>query len=74
MLFIQIPTPTPSMHRKLTLHEKCCIRNNQLPTKSPVQITDDSYARYMTNSKTSTNFVYFLVDEHIPKLVQVKKN
>ena len=36
MLFVQI------MHQNLTEHGKCCMRNNQLPTKTPVELNDNS--------------------------------
>ena len=42
MSFIQTSTLTPSMHPKLTEHGKLCMRNNQLPTKTLVELMDNS--------------------------------
>jgi hypothetical protein len=40
--FIQTSTPTPSMHRKHHGHGKFCIHNNQLPTRTLVELKDNS--------------------------------
>ena len=44
MFFIQTFTLhyLPSMHWKLTKRGKCCVKNNQLPTKTCVQSEDNS--------------------------------
>ena len=42
MFFVQSPKPTPSMHQKLTKLGTCCMQNNQLPTKSPIELEDNS--------------------------------
>ena len=34
--------PPPSMHRKLTEHARCHMQNNQLLTKSHVELEDNS--------------------------------
>ena len=49
MLFAQTFTLLfPSMHQKLTEHGKFCMKNfvwkNQLPTKSPAEVKDESNA------------------------------
>ena len=38
------------VHHELTEHERCCMQNNQLPTKGHVELEDDSVVvlpRYM---------------------------
>jgi hypothetical protein len=42
LFFLQTSTPTPSMHQKLIEHGKNCMQNNQLQTKTPVELEDDS--------------------------------
>ena len=42
MFFIQTSTLTPSMHQELLKHGKFCIQNNQLPSNTPVELTDNS--------------------------------
>jgi hypothetical protein len=42
MFFIQTFTLPPRMHQKLTKHEIFCKQNNQLPTKSHVELQDNS--------------------------------
>ena len=42
LLFIQIHTLPPSMHQKLIGHGRCCMQNNQLSTKSPIELKDNS--------------------------------
>jgi hypothetical protein len=42
MFFIQTSTLPPSMHRKSTEHGRYYTKNNQLPTKSHVELKDNS--------------------------------
>ena len=42
IFFVQISTRTPSMHWKLTGYGKFCMQNKQLPTKSTVELKDNS--------------------------------
>ena len=42
MFYAQTSTPHPSMHRILTEHGRWCMQNNQLPTKSHVELEDNS--------------------------------
>jgi hypothetical protein len=42
MFFVQTTTPAPSMPKKLTEHGKFCMQTNQLPTKTPVELQDNS--------------------------------
>ena len=49
IFFIQTSTLTPSMHQKLTKHGKFCMQNNQLPSNTPVEVTDNS------NKQTSSS-------------------
>ena len=44
--FIQTSTLSPSMHRKLTKHGRSCMQNNHLPTKSFVELEDNSIVWY----------------------------
>jgi hypothetical protein len=38
MFFVQTSTLPPRMHQKLTKHGRFCKQNNQLPTKSHVEL------------------------------------
>jgi hypothetical protein len=42
MFFVQTSALPPCMHQKLTKHGRFCKQNNQLPTKSHVQLNDNS--------------------------------
>ena len=42
MFYLQTSTLPPRMHHKLTKHERFCKQNNQLPTKSNVELKDNS--------------------------------
>ena len=42
MFFIETSTLTPSMHRKLTKDGKLCMQKNNLRTKTPVELKDNS--------------------------------
>jgi hypothetical protein len=42
MFFVQTSTIPPCMHQKLTKHGRFCKQNNQLPTKSHVELKDNS--------------------------------
>ena len=42
MFFVQTSTWPPNMHLKLTKHGRFCKHNNQLPTKSHVELEDNS--------------------------------
>jgi hypothetical protein len=42
MFFIQTSTLPPGMHQKLTKHGRFCRQNNQLPTKTHVELKDNS--------------------------------
>ena len=42
IFFVQTFPPIPSMHRKLTKLEKSCMQNNQLLTKTLVELKNDS--------------------------------
>ena len=42
MFFIETSTRPPNMHLKLTKHGRYCKQNNQLPTKSPDELKDNS--------------------------------
>ena len=48
MPFVQTSTLTPSMHPKLTEHGKLCMRNNQLPTKTLVELKDNSIVYWIS--------------------------
>jgi hypothetical protein len=37
MFFVQTSTPISNIHQKLTELGKCCMQNNQLPTKNSVE-------------------------------------
>jgi hypothetical protein len=42
MFYVKTSTLPPRMHQKLTEHGKICKQNNQLPTKSHVELKDNS--------------------------------
>jgi ribosomal protein S30 len=42
MFYVKTSTLPPRMHQKLTKHGKICKQNNQLPTKSHVELKDNS--------------------------------
>jgi hypothetical protein len=42
MFFVQTSTPPLRMHQKLTKHGRFYKQNNQLPTKSHVELKDNS--------------------------------
>ena len=42
MFFVQTSTLPPRMHHKLTKHGRFCKQNNQLPTKTHVELKDNS--------------------------------
>jgi hypothetical protein len=44
MFFVQTSTLPPRMHQKLTKHGRFCKQNNQLPTKTPDELEDNSIA------------------------------
>ena len=43
MFFVQTSTLPSSMHQKLAKHGMCCMQNNQLPTKTHVEVEHNSY-------------------------------
>jgi hypothetical protein len=45
MFFVQTSTLPPRMHQKLTKPGRFCKQNNQLPTKSHVELKDNSNER-----------------------------
>jgi hypothetical protein len=49
MFFVQTCTLPPRMHQKLTKHEKFCKQNNQLSTKSHVELKDNSIDLQVSN-------------------------
>jgi hypothetical protein len=56
MFFVQTSTLPPRMHHKLTKHGRFYKQNNQLPTKTHVELKDDSIAsglqsKYIMGSK-----------------------
>ena len=42
MFFVQTSTLPPCMHRVLTEYGRCCMQNNSLLTKSPVELEENS--------------------------------
>jgi hypothetical protein len=40
--YVQTPTLPPRMHQKLTKHGRFCKQNNQPPTKSHVELKNNS--------------------------------
>jgi hypothetical protein len=42
MFFVQTSTLPPSMHRKRADNGRCCMQNNQLSIKSPIEVDDNS--------------------------------
>jgi hypothetical protein len=42
MFFVQTSTLPPRMHHKFTKHGRFCKRNNQLPTKTHIELKDNS--------------------------------
>jgi hypothetical protein len=42
MFFVQTSTLPPRMHQKLTKHGRFCKQNNQLPTKTHVELKNNS--------------------------------
>ena len=46
VIFVQTSTLPPSMHHKLPDHGRCCMQNNQLPTKCPFESKDISNIRH----------------------------
>jgi hypothetical protein len=42
MFYVQTSTLPPRMHHKLTKHGRFCKQNNQLPTKTHVELKDNS--------------------------------
>jgi hypothetical protein len=42
MFYLQTSTLPPRMHHKLTKHGRFCKQNNQLPTKTHVELKDNS--------------------------------
>ena len=49
MLFIQTSTLPPSMHHKLAEHGRCCMLNNQLPTKIHVEFEDNANVSFASS-------------------------
>jgi hypothetical protein len=45
MFYVQTSTLPPRMHHKLTKHGRFCKQNNQLPTKTHVELKDNSNNR-----------------------------
>jgi hypothetical protein len=43
MFYVQTSTLPPRMHHKLTKHGRFCKQNNQLPTKTHVELKDNFY-------------------------------
>ena len=60
MFFDQTSTLPPSMHRKLTKHERCCMQNNQLPTDSHVELEENYNACWLLRGLSS--FLNLLMD------------
>jgi hypothetical protein len=51
MFYVQTSTLPPRMHQKLTKHGKFCKQNNQLPTKTHVELKDNSISNgFLTDS------------------------
>ena len=53
MFYVQTSTLPPRMHQKLTKHERFCKQNNQLPTKTHVELKDNSIDEKMINCITN---------------------
>jgi hypothetical protein len=53
MFFVQTSTLPPHMHQKLTKHRKFCKQNNQLPTKTHVELKDNMLAISQMEFQTS---------------------
>ena len=51
MLFVQTSTLPPRMHHKHTKHGRFCKQNNELPTKSHVELEDNSIVTLVPNEE-----------------------
>jgi hypothetical protein len=50
--FNQTSTLPPNMHQELTKYGRCCMQNNQLPTKSHVELEDKFNSTLLAACKT----------------------
>ena len=50
IISVQTSTLIPNMHPKLTERGKLCMRNNRLPTKTPVELMNNSIVPYKIKS------------------------
>ena len=46
MVVVHTPTPTPSMHQKVIEHGDFCMQNNQLSTKTLVELEGNSIVQF----------------------------
>jgi hypothetical protein len=61
MFFIQTSTLPPCMHHKLTKHGRFCKQNNQLPTKTHVELNDNSIVWEFSLLDCTTPVMHILV-------------
>ena len=47
MFLVETSTLTPSMHRQLTIYGRYCMQDNQLLTKSHVELEDTSIVWFL---------------------------
>ena len=62
MFFDQTSTQPPSMHRKRTKHERCCMQNNQLPTDSHVELEENCNACWLLRGLSSFLNLFIILD------------
>ena len=55
MFFVQTSTTTPRMRRNLTKHRQYCMQNNQLLTKTPIELKDKSIMLVKVSTWLGTN-------------------
>ena len=61
MFFVQISTLPPSIHQKLTTYGRYCKQNNHLPTKSHVELEEDTMQSPFQNTQLE-EVNYALID------------
>jgi hypothetical protein len=68
MFYVQTSTLPPHMHQKLTKHVRFCKQNNQLPTKTHVELKDNSNVAKLWNAIMKQKLRLFAIHQIVTSL------